>query len=54
MHLRMLRERNAIPNADAHLLRWKRRYLRMARLGRKVQLMQVSRCQCARLAGLLG
>lgn len=26
----------------------------MARLGRKVQLMQVSRCQWARLAGLLG
>lgn len=41
-------------NICTHLFRWKRRYLRMARLGRKVQLMQVRRCQCARLAGLLG
>lgn len=44
----------SIVHTHTNLLRWKRRYLRMARLGRKVQLMQVRRCQWARLAGLLG
>lgn len=43
-----------IHHPPTDLLRWKRRYLRMARLGRKVQLMHVRRCQWARLAGLFG